>query len=112
MAKNDDMDDLVVFITGAAKRIGAAMARRFHAAGADVAVHYRGSKNEADKLVAEMNSTRADSARGFRHDLTETDGLPALVDEVVTWKNRLDCLVNNASSFYPTPLGEIAKAVP
>jgi pteridine reductase len=109
MATNDTMTGQVVLITGAAKRIGAAIARQLHASGADVAIHYRSSKGEAAVLATELNHARADSARIFQADLNATNEIPALVDDVVSWRKRLDCLVNNASSFYPTPLGKITE---
>ena len=109
MATNNSMTGQVVLITGAAKRIGAAIARQLHAGGADVAVHYRSSKGEASELEAELNDTRPESARIFQADLNDAAEIPALIDGVVAWRKRLDCLVNNASSFYPTPLGEITQ---
>ena len=103
------MNGQVALITGAAKRIGAAIARSLHDAGADVAIHWRSSEQEAADLAAELCSIRPESARIFQADLHDTAAIPALVEAVVTWRGRLDCLVNNASSFYPTPLGEITE---
>lgn len=97
----------VVLITGAARRVGAAIARRLHAEGANVAIHYNHSQTNADALAAELNSSRKGSAAGFRADLTDTDHLPALIDKVIETFGRLDGLVNNASSFYTTPMGKI-----
>ncbi|HET8693014.1 MAG TPA: pteridine reductase [Steroidobacteraceae bacterium] len=96
-----------VLVTGAARRVGAVIAGAFHAAGARVAVHYRNSATEAEALVARMNAARADSARAFRADLADTDAAPPLVAAVVRAFGRLDVLVNNASTFYPTPVGAI-----
>ena len=96
-----------VLVTGAARRVGAVIAAAFHAAGARVAVHYRNSATEAEALVARMNAARADSARAFRADLADTDAAPPLVAAVVRAFGRLDVLVNNASTFYPTPVGAI-----
>jgi pteridine reductase len=96
-----------VLVTGAARRVGAALAAAFHAAGARVAVHYRGSKAEADARVAEFNAARADSARAFQADLSDPAACETLVAAVVRAFGRLDILVNNASSFYPTPVGSI-----
>jgi pteridine reductase len=97
----------VVLVTGGGRRLGAAIARRLHAGGAALAVHYRSSSGEADALVAELNASRRDSARAFQADLLDTDALPALVDAALGHFGRLDVLVNNASTFYPTPVGTI-----
>ena len=109
MASND-LTDKVALITGAARRIGAAVARKLHGAGARVAIHYRGSAQEADALAAELNASRENSAATFQADLNVTSALPELAAAVVAWGRRLDVLVNNASSFYPTPPGEITEA--
>jgi pteridine reductase len=100
----------VMLITGAARRVGAVIARRLHGAGAQVAVHYRSAAREAEALVAELNAQRADSAAAFQADLREAALLPGLVAAVVSRFGRLDALVNNASSFFPTPLGRIDEA--
>lgn len=97
-------------VTGAARRIGATIARRLHAAGANLAIHFHGSASEARQLCDQLNAVRGDSARAFRADLTDTSMPASLVAEAAGWKDRLDILVNNASSFYPTPLGEITAA--
>ena len=109
MSSPNSLDNHVALITGAARRIGAAIARTLHAQGADVAIHYRGSAEEAADLTDELNSQRADSAASFAADLTDMAGLNTLVEEVTAWRGRLDILVNNASSFYPTPVGEITE---
>lgn len=96
-------------VTGAARRVGARLAQRLHAAGASVAIHYRGSEDEARALAASLSAQRAGSAAVFRADLDRTQSLPGLIDAVVGWSGRLDVLVNNASTFYPTPLGSIAE---
>ncbi len=97
-------------ITGAARRIGAAIARRLHADGYDLALHYRSSKAEMDALLAELNSTRPGSAIALQADLAQFDRLPALVAKTVGHFGRLDALVNNASGFYPTPIGSTTPA--
>jgi pteridine reductase len=97
-------------ITGAARRIGAAIAERLHGAGASVAVHYRSSDADAKELCNRLNDARPDSAKAFAADLNETKGLSALIEAVVDWGGGLDILINNASSFYPTPLGSITDA--
>jgi pteridine reductase len=101
------LDRKVVLITGAARRIGAALALAFHERGASVAVHYLNSRKEAARLVASMNARRKGSAASFRADLKDFDALAALPAAVVRAFGRLDVLVNNASTFYPTPLGAI-----
>jgi len=101
------LDGKVVLITGAARRVGAAIARRLHAAGARLALHYRASESEAQALQAELNAVRADSVALIQADLLDAAGLPEIVKNSVVRFDRLDALVNNASTFYPTPLGEI-----
>lgn len=96
-------------VTGAARRIGAAIAGALHGQGADVAIHYRGSESDAAGLAAGMNRSRPDSARIFGADLVQAGAPPALIDAVTGWSGRLDILVNNASSFYPTPFGSITE---
>ena len=109
MLENTTMQGKVVLVTGAAKRIGAAIARRLHGAGADVAIHYRGSETAAAALAEDLNVIREDSAMILKADLLRCSSLPGLVADVVAWRNRLDCLINNASTFYPTPVGEITE---
>lgn len=101
------MQGKVVLVTGGAKRVGAAICRRLHAAGAQLAVHYRSSAQEAQALQNELNDLSPGSAAAFQADLLEPDALPRLVEAVVEKFGRLDALVNNASSFYATPLADI-----
>jgi len=96
-------------ITGAGRRVGAAIARTLHGEGAGVAIHYRGSAAEAEDLARKLNDARPRSALAVQADLLQTGELPALVDKVVGHSGRLDILVNNASSFYPTPLADISE---
>ena len=100
----------VVLVTGAAKRVGAEIVRHVHRAGAAVALHYRSAATEAESLVEELNGARAGSAMALRADLIEVDRLPALVHAVLERFGRLDALVNNASSFFSTPLEGITDA--
>jgi pteridine reductase len=100
----------VVLITGGGKRVGAAICRRLHAAGATLMLHYRKSAGEARLLSAELNHVRSNSVALIQADLLETAKLPAIVDQTLQTFGRLDGLVNNASSFFATPLGEIAIA--
>ncbi len=100
----------VALITGAARRLGAAIARRLHAAGYDVSLHYRHSADDMAALVAELNAARANSAVAWSAELAEYDRLPELIANTVGHFGRLDALVNNASAFSPTPLGTITPA--
>jgi pteridine reductase len=96
-------------ITGSGKRIGAVVARHLHAAGANVVVHYFRSSDPANELVAELNAARADSAFAAGADLTDSSALAPLVADIVARAGRLDILINNASSFYPTELGTVTE---
>lgn len=104
----------VILVTGAARRVGAEIARTLHAAGACVAIHYRSSAAEADRLAAELNAARpnegGESAATFAADLLDVAALPRLVDSVLQHFGRLDALVNNASSFYATKVGAVDTA--
>jgi pteridine reductase len=104
------LDGRCVLVTGGAKRLGAAIGRRLHAAGANIVVHYNQSRPAADQLVAELDALRPGSALAVRADLLDLAQLPALVDAALARYGRLDVLVNNASTFYPTPLGSITPA--
>jgi pteridine reductase len=96
-------------VTGAARRVGASIARALHAAGADVLLHYRSSADDAAALAAELNAVRPRSAALAECDLLEIARLPELVGAATRAFGGLDILVNNASTFYPTPLGDIAE---
>lgn len=98
-----------VLITGAAKRIGAVIARCLHAAGARIVIHYRASSEAANLLAAELNAERADSVVVFQANLCDIKQLPKIIDYVLLEYGRLDVLINNASSFYPTLIGEITE---
>jgi len=100
----------VALVTGAARRLGAVIARRLHAGGVSVALHYRSSSAEAEALASELEAARAGSAAAFASDLLDLDALPRLVAAVVQRFGRLDVLVNNASTFYATPVGSITPA--
>lgn len=100
----------VALVTGAAHRIGAELARWLHADGADLAIHYRSSAADAERLQTELEQMRPGSVQLVRADLAETAALPELIAEVAAFRGRLDILVNNASSFYPTPLAAATEA--
>lgn len=100
----------VALITGAAKRIGAATARRLHTAGFNIVVHYSQSASAAQQLVWELNQIRANSAQLVQADLLQTDTASRLVEAAAGLWHGLDVLINNASSFYPTPVGGITEA--
>lgn len=106
---NPSQEGKVVLITGAARRVGAEIARVLHAEGTNLALHYRSAAAEAQALVAEFNATRPGSALAFQADLLETDHLARLVEDVASHFGRLDALVNNASSFFATPIGSIGE---
>ncbi|HWI25033.1 MAG TPA: pteridine reductase [Lysobacter sp.] len=100
----------VALVTGAARRLGAAIARTLHAAGFDVALHCHRSRAEADALAKALDAARPGSALVLPADLAEFDRLPELVANTVGWRGRLDALVNNASAFFPTPFGATTPA--
>jgi pteridine reductase len=99
-----------VLITGAARRVGAAIARRLHAAGANLVIHYRRSARDAEALGAQLNAARANSVTLIQADLLDVTKLPLLVEAATGTFGALDVLVNNASTFYPTKIGEITPA--
>ncbi|MEW6313103.1 MAG: pteridine reductase [Pseudomonadota bacterium] len=101
------MQDKVVLVTGGARRVGAAICRRLHAAGARLVLHYRSAQEDARALQAQLNARRADSVLLVQADLLQLSALPALVQDALEQYGRLDAVVNNASSFFPTALGEI-----
>jgi pteridine reductase len=104
---NADSQTKVVLITGGAKRVGASITRELHRQGASIMLHYHTSETEALALEAELNNIRPNSAAITQCNLLETDCLPALVAATLQTFGRLDALVNNASSYYPTELGTI-----
>lgn len=105
----NSLNEKVVLVTGAARRIGAAIVTRLQENGARVAIHYRGSASAADQLAATLNAARPGSARTFQADLLDATELQGLVRSVVDWGGHLDGLVNNASTFYSTPIGDISE---
>ncbi len=102
--------DKVVLITGAARRVGAVVARRLHAAGAQLVIHYHRSAAEAQALAAELNAGRPASVTPLGGNLLDLKVLDSLVEATIARHGHLDILVNNASTFYPTPVGTITPA--
>lgn len=104
--KRTDKDSPVALITGGAQRIGTLTARSLHQAGCRIVIHYRHSREPARQLQSELNQEREDSVMLVQGDLLQVAKLKNLVDETKIAFGRLDILVNNASSFYPTVVGE------
>lgn len=99
----------VALITGAAHRIGATTARLLHQNGMNIVLHYRGSREQAQAVQKELNDIRENSVILIQADLHITNGLPALIEESAKAWGRLDVLINNASSFYPSPIGKATE---
>ena len=95
----------VALITGASRRVGAVTARTLHAAGYDLALHYRHSSDDAEALAKDLQQQRPHSTLLLQADLGDLYALPTLVDKLLAHFGRLDALINNASAFYPTPPG-------
>ncbi|WP_203322289.1 pteridine reductase [Pseudoxanthomonas beigongshangi] len=96
----------VALVTGSAKRVGAAIARGLHADGYDLALHYRHSGEAMQALASELEAARPHSVLTLHADLAEFDRLPELIARTVGHYGRLDALVNNASAYYATPIGQ------
>nr|SPS06900.1 Short-chain dehydrogenase/reductase SDR [Candidatus Nitrotoga fabula] len=97
----------VVLVTGGAKRVGAAICRRLHAAGASIALHYRSSSLDAATLHSSLRALRPDSSLHIQADLLDPQAIFSLVEKTIDHFGRLDGLVNNASSFFATSLDEV-----
>jgi pteridine reductase len=107
---SSDLRDQCVLVTGGARRVGAAIVRCLHAAGAQIVVHYRSSQAAAAALAAELNESRPGSVTIVAADLLQAAAPDALVGASLRAFGRLDILINNASSFHPTPVGKITLA--
>jgi pteridine reductase len=103
------LDGRWALVTGAAKRIGAVVASTLHQAGANVVIHYHHSAAEAEQLAGELDGRRRGSAFTVSADVREVAALERMAAEVLERTGRLDVLVNNASNFYPTPLGSVTE---
>lgn len=104
-----NLNNKVALVTGSARRIGAVTIRILHANGAKVVVHYRNSSDDAKKLCAELNQLRPESCMTVQGDLNKIDAMPAIIETIIKQMGQLDILINNASTFYPTPMGEITE---
>lgn len=102
--KEPNKDRKTVLITGGAKRIGNQIAHLLHASGYNIMVHFRSSVNAADLLINELNEKRDNSAASVQGDLIDVDAIPNIINQTIETFGRLDVLVNNASTFYPTPI--------
>ena len=104
-----DLTDKVALITGGAQRVGAMTARLLHAAGANLILHYRHSRQSALELQTELNDKRNNSVILIQAELLETVKLKGIITKSIEHWGRLDILINNASSFYPTPMGTVTE---
>ena len=98
-----------ILITGAAKRIGKEMALSFFNKGWDIVIHYNSSKEEAEALADQMNSERNNSAMLVQANLDNTNEVENLVKKILSKNRSIDALINNASAFYPTPIGTFSE---
>ena len=109
MAETNSTAAPVVLVTGAARRIGASIARALHASGWNVLLHYRASGAEARQLEKELNGSRPESAHSLRANLLDLRAVDKLAEQAHAQWGRLDALVNNASSYYRTPLESLSE---
>ena len=101
------MKNRTVLITGAAKNIGATIAKELHSSGMKIIIHYNRSQKEATKLVDELNDLRENSAIKIQADLKKKECYSMLINAALDFTGKIDVLINNASAFYPTPLNDI-----
>ncbi|MCK5895276.1 MAG: SDR family NAD(P)-dependent oxidoreductase, partial [Cocleimonas sp.] len=100
-----NLNNKIALVTGSARRIGAVIIRILHEAGANVVVHYRQSSMDAEILCKLLNKIRQNSCIAIQADLDDIKNMPEMIDTIVKKMGKLDIIINNASSFYPTPLG-------
>ena len=98
-----------ILITGAAKRIGKEMALSFFKKGWDIVIHFNTSKDEAESLADQMNAERFNSAMLVQANLDNTNEVEKLVAKIQSNNISIDALINNASTFYPTPIGTFSE---
>jgi pteridine reductase len=106
---SEPLENKTVLITGAAHRIGAHMAKILHQQGANIILHYRNSKTTAESLQSELNTQRPDSVYLVQGDLLDTGSIDKIIEQTLQQAGHLDVLINNASSFYPTPVGSVSE---
>lgn len=105
------MKDKVVLVTGAAKRIGAVIAKTLHQQGAKIVIHYHHSQRDAERICNELNEEGKDTAKLVFGDVTNVQDCQRIIQEAIQYWGKLDALINNASSFYSTPVGDIDETV-
>ena len=108
-APDHSLKSKVALITGGAKRIGAAIATTLHGAGMDLVIHFRHSAAEAQSLADTLNETRPDSVVLVEGDLENSEDCTSLAQQAIDAFGRMDALINNASAFFPTPIGEVTN---
>ena len=105
-----NLEGKTALLTGAARRIGAVVAKTLHQEGASIVIHYRNSSEDAERLVTELNLLRENSAFLVQADLCQIDRFDSLIKQVVSYTGQLDILINNASSFFPTKIGTVTES--
>jgi len=108
-APDHSLKSKAALVTGGARRIGAAIARTLHDAGMDLVIHFRHSAAEARSLADELNDTRPNSVVLVEGDLENSEDCATLAQQAIEAFGRMDALINNASAFFPTPIGEVTN---
>ena len=103
------MSPKVILLTGSAKRIGAFTARYLHQLGWNIVLHYNQSEQQASELAKQMNAARADSVKLVQGSLNTVKKIENVAEQAIKAFGKLNALLNNASSFYPTPIGSITQ---